>query len=266
MKLQFSILALLTGAALIIPSADARAGHVYAGVLDTNGTPGIQDGEALAFLNRTTGLAMTPLGTQSLLNNDAAYPGLWVAGNAINSITYTALARGTTVYEPGGTATSAAVASYGTVPVSGSPVNGIAAGAGSFVQLRIGSVSGPNGAVFTFWQDAVAVVSYKIGTGFLTTAHEFDVTDKTARIGSYDGALNGDPATDPFGHIHGRQYTFDQPGAYTVNFVLTDKAGKQADSAPFVVGYQSVPEPGATLMILGGMSVLAAWSRHRRRC
>lgn len=257
---------LLTGAALFITlSPAARAGHVYAGVLDTNGTPGIQDGEALAFVNRTTGLAMSPLATQSLTNDNASFPGLWVAGNALNSITYTALARGTTVYEPGGTATSTPVASYGTTPVVGSPPNGIAAGAGSFIQLRIDSVTGPDGAVFTFWQDAVAVISYKIGTGFQTAVTKIDVTDATARIGSFDGTLNGNnPAIDPFGHIHGRQYTFDQPGSYTVNYVLTDKAGKQADSAPFVVNYQSIPEPQAALMVIGGMAVLAAWSRRRR--
>ena len=83
---------------------------------------------------------------------------------------------------------------------------------------------------------------------------------------NYPGATAA--VADPYGHIHGRSMTVDQPGAYTVSYVLHDLNGLQQDSAPFVVSYNAVvPEPGvsALLATAGGLFFVAYRRRRLRR-
>ncbi len=56
------------------------------------------------------------------------------------------------------------------------------------------------------------------------------------------GAANDMAVQDPFGHIHGRKFTFDRLGQYRVTYLLTDARGVQAPSAPFTVTYSVVAE------------------------
>jgi hypothetical protein len=251
--------AALAVAALTFSTTSAKAGHVYAGVLDTNGTPGIQAGEALSFINRTTDAVVTGAsqGVQVLAGQSVGnQAGLYMS----NAITFTALANGGngTVWD-------------GTAAVVN---NAYAALTGSYINLVMNNITGPTGAKFSFWDQGAttATSTYTIGTGwsgvdnFLLTNDGItyfptqtdtvgptlgtSVVNGTGTIGNITSVL------DPFGHIHGRSFTVDTPGDYTVSYVLHDLKGIQADSSPFVVAY-STPEPSRALLIAAAGSLIA---------
>lgn len=284
---SLGLAALVAAGALTAPST-ARAGHVYAGITNTNGTPGLQAGDALAFVDSTTGNAITgaSLGTLSMSMVTAITPqtGLYRA----TSPTFTALSRGL-AYE------GSAYLATG---------NAFAASAGSFLQIEIVSVTGPAGAVFKFWEGTVPVeqFAYTIGSGLTSGSGIITLTDREAIVGNgtdptiegdYDAVTTGrqnptypnafnDPLdtpsnwrwndadgvggvapADPFGHIHNRSFTTDQPGTYTVSYVIKDTSGLQADSQPFTVSYSAVPEPGTLGALAGGFGVFLLLLRRR---
>lgn len=259
MKLRFQtfVPAAFIVAALAFGSNTARAGHVYAGVLDTNGTAGIQSGEALSFINKTTDAVVTGasqgLQLMSLVNvGDQA--GLYMG----NGITFTAAANG----------------SNGTVWDNGVAVvpSAYAALTGSYIQLQMSSILGPTGAQFSFWDSGATTPTgtYTIGTGwtgldaFMLTNDGISYPGQVETVGATLGTSvnNGsNPPLDPFGHIHGRSFTVDTPGNYTVSYILHDLKGIQADSSPFVVAY-ATPEPGRAMLLAAGGASLAF--RRRR--
>lgn len=255
----FPTLVVATAATFLIASQPARAGHVYGGIIDTNGTPGLQNGDALSFVNQTTGAAVTSL---TLANStlvtvlDNPQFGLYRSSGP----TFTALA-------------STGFAWEGSAYIPG---NAFAARPGSFLEVRIAGVTGPTGATFAFWdQGAISPTStYVVGQGLTLGTGRFDITSDG--VSYADKSFFGDgvtpnpttpngrtPSNDPYGHIHGRSFTVDQVGVYTVSYVLSDVNGIQADSAPFTVTYTAVPEPG-TVALLALVSVAAVVFLRRR--
>lgn len=256
-------LRLLTGSAalLLLTTAPGRAGHVYAGVSNGN--------NALAFVDTVTsspsyGQAITgeSLGVQPM-NPAIAGPqaGLYLTSN----VSYTALSNGR--YWTG--------AGY----AAPSPF----AATGSFVELNMSGISGPVGAHFSWWDTAVdpsrPVMTFTIGSGLTYVKAGwaygdglFNLSDPTLLVG--DGVNDGvgePPATvsgtsgaDPYGHIHGRSFTVDAPGTYSIGFVLHDLNGAAGDSAPFTVSYSAVPEPSVCLLIAVGAG--CAFFARRRVC
>jgi hypothetical protein len=259
----------------------AKAGHVYAGIIDTNGTPGLQAGDALAFLNIGSS-AEDPARGKPITGVD--YGNVAVRGKvtdtsspqanlfATKEPTFTALSRGTAMGRDGYV----------------KDLKESAASAHSFIELKLVSVTGPKGAQFSFWEtgSATATFTYTIGTGLTLGAGIFHLTNPAAIIGdgktplppvekgSYtyphygyspnpagtasmpDGLpagflwnhsqeTNDKSVQDPFGHIHGRRFTFNQPGNYSVTYILTDASGTQADSAPFTMTYTVSTEEAA---------------------
>lgn len=243
-------------ATLTIAAPSAHAVHVYAGLLDTNSSGTFNAGDALSFVNNTTGVAVTgpSLGVQTMPQvTVGAQAGLFMT----NGITFTALQRSANVWN--GTAYLAAKA-FGANP-------------GAYLELRVDSVTGPAGAHFSFWDDGATVPTFTISTGvsggtsaFLLTNDGVTYGDQPQFVG--DGVTpnpttsNGVPPADPYGHIHGRSVTVDQEGTYTVSYIIHDRSGIQADSAPFVVTYGAVPEP-TTTALLGGFAILAVLLRRR---
>lgn len=266
--LYLSRATLLATAALLLPAMKAEAGHVYAGIIDTNGTPGLQAGDALAFLNMGAS-PEDPVRGKPMTSED--YGKIAVSGKVTDSNspqvnlfatkepTFTALSRGIAVGHNG----------YMT------DLKESAASAHSFIEVKLASATGPEGAHFSFWEtgSAAPTFTYAIGAGLTVGKGVFNLTDPTVVIGdgktplpalekrsytypNYSYAPNpaGTVATanglptgfvwnhpqavqDPFGHIHGRRFTFDQPGEYRVTYVLTDLSGIQTDSAPFTLIY-----------------------------
>lgn len=87
---------------------------------------------------------------------------------------------------------------------------------GSFVVAEITSVEGPAGGAFGFWESGARTPSYSIPSGTTNGTSWFELSDITMGAGL--------PEADPYGHIHGRQFTLSQPGTYKVGFTLKDIA------------------------------------------
>jgi hypothetical protein len=124
------------------------------------------------------------------------------------------------------TALPATVANGG--PVSNAPA------LGSFVRLRIESVTGPANGSFAFWDTGATAPSVVSTVGDAEPSALFALSD--ARGGA------GLPGGDPFGHIHGRRFTVNKAGTYTVGF-------RAFDSSTNGTGYGPIHRPTDVLQI-----------------
>jgi hypothetical protein len=95
-------------------------------------------------------------------------------------------------------------------PVPGSPAPG------AVIEVEFVRVFGPVGGHFSFWDDAVSTnrPAITVPTGPINGKNRYLLSDVSL------GA--GEPGADPFGHIHGRRFTADKPGVYTVAFKAYD--------------------------------------------
>lgn len=95
-------------------------------------------------------------------------------------------------------------------PVPGSPAPG------ALIQVELARVSGPPGGNFALWDDAVSTngPAISVPTGTVNGTNRYMLSD--ASLGG------GQPGADPFGHIHGRRFTADKAGVYTVGFKAYD--------------------------------------------
>ncbi len=93
----------------------------------------------------------------------------------------------------------------------GERINGSTA-PGSFIVAEIVSVRGPEGGSFTFWHENEPHLVVPSGT-----------TDGGFRYELSDATLGaGQPGVDPFGHLHGRRFSLNQPGIYEIGFRAID--------------------------------------------
>ncbi|HLH52508.1 MAG TPA: hypothetical protein VKY92_02740 [Verrucomicrobiae bacterium] len=124
-------------------------------------------------------------------------------------------------------------------PDYGGPEPGAAA-LGTFVQVKLLSIEGPTGAQFGFWetsQDGVDSTN-------LTWTLPVPFRGGTNLIHVSEG--DGSPGSDPYGHLHGRIYSFTKPGLYKITWQLVDTStngpsGGPVDlpSAPFYLYFQA---------------------------
>jgi hypothetical protein len=124
-------------------------------------------------------------------------------------------------------------------PDDGGPEPGAAA-LGTYVQIRLLSIEGPAGATFGFWETAESGVDSTNLTWTLPVP--FHNGTNLIHVSESDGS----PGSDPYGHIHGRIYSFNKPGLYKVTwqFVDTSTNGPHAGpvdlpSSPFYLNYQA---------------------------
>jgi hypothetical protein len=113
---------------------------------------------------------------------------------------------------------------------TGGPAPGAAA-QGAYVEAILKSVQGPPGGEIGFWVENVdATETTEMFTVPVTT------TDSTNRFNLTEGEVGVGVDTqygpDPFGHIHGRRFTANKPGLYTVGFQFIDTGHAGTDGGP----------------------------------
>jgi hypothetical protein len=104
---------------------------------------------------------------------------------------------------------------------NGGPIPGHAA-FGSRLAVQVVSVAGPAGGSFAFWEgdgeSDLGNVTFSVPVGE-TNGTNFLVVSEN----------NSEPGADPYGHIHGREFTTSLPGTYTVGpakLIMADGAGR----------------------------------------
>ena len=211
--------------------AQAQHGHLNGGAVGT------AQGDALTFVNGAIFAESSGYVKQLTPATTGARAGYYAG-----SITLTAL--------PGTVA-------------NGGPAFGAAAN-GSFLQYAIVSVTGPAGGQFAFWERAAVSPTLSYATGFTAGAPTL-IALSDASIGA--GTAGG----DPFGHLHGRNFTATVPGEYIVGFQLFDTSVNGAGggsihgaSSVLNVKFAAVPEPGVIALLGLGLPIVL-WGALRRR-
>jgi hypothetical protein len=143
-------------------------------------------------------------------------------------------------------------------PDNGGPEPGAAA-LGTYVQVKLLSIEGPKGATFGFWETAQNGVDSTNLTWTLPVP--FNNGTNLIHVSESDGS----PGSDPYGHIHGRIYSFDKPGLYKVTWQFVDTSTNGPNrgpvdlpSAPFYLYYQADLTTGGINASTNGMNVTFA--------
>jgi hypothetical protein len=129
---------------------------------------------------------------------------------------------------------------------------------GSFIEVQLFSVAGPSGGTFGFWEAGAVAPTFTLESGGIGGTGMWNLSEGDGSAGS-----------DPFGHVHGRRFTVDTPGLYTVGFRLLDTSTNGTGGGPihtpsdlFYMNFEAVPEPGS-LALMGVGIVLAGWAVRR---
>jgi hypothetical protein len=143
-------------------------------------------------------------------------------------------------------------------PDNGGPEPGVAA-LGTYVQIKLLSIEGPTGATFGFWETAQDGVdstnlTWTLPVPFHNGTNLIHVTES-----------DGSPGSDPYGHLHGRIYSFDKPGLYKVTWQFVDTStngpnGGPVDlpCAPFYLYYQADLTTGGINVVTNSVNVIFA--------
>jgi hypothetical protein len=177
------------------PALPCRADtHVYAGALGTN------QNDKLYFSN---GALMDATGTNFALPQVLRTNGFNAGYYRGDALTFSALAG---------------------TPVNGGPIPGHAA-FGSRLAVQLTRVQGPPGGSFAFWEgdgeSDLGNITFSVPVGATNSTNCFVISEN-----------NGEPGADPYGHIHGREFTASAPGIYLVGFRVIDLSTNGAGGGP----------------------------------
>jgi hypothetical protein len=105
-------------------------------------------------------------------------------------------------------------------------VAGSAAAQGAYIEAKMVSVSGPVGGEISFWEqneEATATTRrFTLPVGTSNSTNRFNLSEG---VDTPDGP-------DPYGHIHGRRFTANKAGLYTVGFQLIDTSTAGENGGP----------------------------------
>jgi len=177
--------------------------HIFAGALGTNQNDKLNFSNGAAFDATSTAFAFPQILRLNGLN--AGY-----YRGEIGQITFSSLA--------------------GTIG-NGGPIPGCAA-PGAQLAVQVVSVSGPAGGSFQFWEGSGL-------SGFGADGSDLGMITFNVPVGTTDGTNifvisenGGAPGTDPYGHIHGREFTTSLPGMYVVGLRLVDISSNGTNGGP----------------------------------
>ncbi len=189
------LLFLLALVGSVSPVLGAGHQHINAGAL------GSEPGTRLSFLNGDRFAAESGYVLPCLPVSSGPHAGLFRG-----SVTFTALAS-TSDY--------------------GGPAFGHAA-PGAHLELGIETVEGPVGGSLGFWEGEEGEaggeggqLSVLLPVGTALGLFRFPLSETSGAAGE-----------DPYGHIHGRVFTLDRPGLYTVGFRIHDVSGNGPGGGP----------------------------------
>ena len=109
--------------------------------------------------------------------------------------------------------------------------------------IEILSVAGPAGGSFAFWEVDATAPTWSRPTGWSGSGNVFPVI------------LDGE------NHAHGRAFTMNRPGEYTVTFRVLDKSGAFATSANMKIIFNAQQPTKLSISVAGGNVLLAFISR-----
>ena len=109
---------------------------------------------------------------------------------------------------------------------SGDGADGPPAAPGARIALVVRAVNGPPGGRWSFWETSGneeygETITFTYAAGTTNGTNSFVLSEN-----------DGLPGQDPFGHIHGRAFTVDQPGLYTVWMQLIDTSRNGPGGGP----------------------------------
>ncbi len=114
--------------------------------------------------------------------------------------------------------------SLAALPENGGPIPGHAA-FGAQLAVQVVSVEGPAGGSFAFWEgdgeSDLGAITFSVPVGTTNGSNYLLISENA-----------GEPDTDPYGHIHGREFTTSLPGTYLVGFRVMDVSGNGAGGGP----------------------------------
>src|SRR6185295_7256922 len=106
----------------------------------------------------------------------------------------------------------------------GGPVAGHAA-FGLRLAVQVVSVQGPPGGSFAFWEgdgeSDLGTITFSVPVGTTNGTNYLIISQNS-----------GEPGADPYGHIHGREFTSSAQGIYTVGFRVIDASTNGLGSGP----------------------------------
>jgi hypothetical protein len=191
---------ILSGCIFAGTTLHAQHAHIYAGaVSQTPGAPLWFVNGSLWDTNSYGGYPQSPACIYLEQNLPALYPGQFQTAT-----TFSALPA--TIFHAGPSPDAAAL--------------------GTYIELKFVSLQGPPGGVLTLWNEIddplhpSVIFTVPVGTTNGTNHYNLSEGDP------------GDPEADPYGHIHGRRFTVNQPGLYTLGLQLVDTASNNADGGP----------------------------------
>ncbi|MEY3480958.1 MAG: hypothetical protein RIQ71_1733 [Verrucomicrobiota bacterium] len=118
--------------------------------------------------------------------------------------------------------------------------------AGADPRIEIVSVTGPADGIFSFWETGATQPTWSRSTGW---------TSGQGDLASFVVALGGDD------HIHGRCFSMDKPGIYTVTFRAVDTKGAFAPSRSETITFAVQQPPQLSIETSGGDALLSFTSR-----
>jgi hypothetical protein len=195
-----------------ISQADAQHAHINAGAYEHYaGSPLVFPNGYLWDTNSYSGVYPACIFMVKDDPNVPLYPGLYQTDVSFTSLPATIFTGGPSLY---------------------------AAELNSYLELIIRTVQGPPGGVFGFWQEndefepTFSTRLFSIPVGTLNSTNRFNLTQSPEQ-GGWEG--------DPYGHVHGRRFTVNKPGLYTVGMQLIDTSkagpGGSPNHSPSVTNY-----------------------------